>query len=59
LANYDLDVAFLLMKMQRHFGDINEDQGLTEADKKQFEGLLPAAHGRAEGPTDTGRASGP
>ena len=36
LADYDLDVAFLLMKMQRHFGSINEDQDLTEADKKQL-----------------------
>jgi hypothetical protein len=37
ICDYDLDVGLPLMKMQRHFAEINEDKGLTEADKKQLE----------------------
>jgi hypothetical protein len=36
VTDYDLEVGLLLMKMQRHFAEINEDKGLTEADKKQL-----------------------
>jgi hypothetical protein len=37
VTDYDLEVGLLLMKMQRHFVEINGDKGLTEADKKQLE----------------------
>lgn len=36
MPDYDLEVGFLLIRMQRHFAGINEDMGLTEADKKQL-----------------------
>ena len=36
MADYDLEVVFLLIRMQRHFAEINADKDLTEADKKQL-----------------------
>jgi hypothetical protein len=36
VTDYDLEVGLLLMKMQRHFAEINADKSLTEADKKQL-----------------------
>lgn len=35
-VSYELDIGLLLIKMRGHFFDINRDQDLTEADKKQL-----------------------
>jgi len=36
VSDYDLEMFFLLEKIRRRFADINDDEKLSEADKKQL-----------------------